>query len=61
MNDIVIADRLLERLTATREDQTICDSLFIAVGIVAGSQAHNAGTYQAEANWREFCGCEAFW
>jgi hypothetical protein len=63
MNDIVVADHLLERLSASREDMRISDHLSTAVGIVVGWHTHSASSSErrAEANWREFCRCDAFW
>jgi hypothetical protein len=63
MNDIVVADHLLERLSAAREGQRASDHLFTAVGIVAGWHTHSASSseHEAEANWRAFCRCDAFW
>jgi hypothetical protein len=56
MNDIVVADHLLERLCAVREDQRISDHLSTAVGLVTGWNTHSASSseHEAEANWREF-------
>jgi CHAD domain-containing protein len=63
MNDIVVADHLLERLSAARVDQGSSDRLSTAAGIVAGwyTQSASSSEHQAEANWREFCRCDAFW
>jgi len=38
-------------------------TLEVAIGIVSGWYAHSAITSEneAEANSREFCGCDAFW
>jgi hypothetical protein len=62
MNDIVVADHLLERLSASREDMRISDHLSTAVSIVVGWHTHSASSSErrAEANWREFCRCDAF-
>jgi hypothetical protein len=63
MNDLVVADHLLERLFAARKDQRISDHLSTAVGIVAGWHTHSASISEneAEANWRAFCRCDVFW
>jgi CHAD domain-containing protein len=63
MNDIVVADHLLKRLSAARDDRRIYDRLSSAAGIVAGwyMQSASSSEHQAEANWREFCHCDAFW
>jgi triphosphatase len=63
MNDIAVADHLLERLSAVRKDRRPSDHLQTAIGIVSGWHAHSAITSEneAEANWREFCSCDAFW
>jgi hypothetical protein len=58
-----VADYLLERLSADREDQRISDHLSTAVGIVAGWHTHSASAseHEAETNWREFRRCNPFW
>jgi CHAD domain-containing protein len=63
MNDIVVADHLLERLSAAREDQKISEHLSTAVGIVKGWYTHSESSseLEAEANWHEFCRCDTFW
>jgi triphosphatase len=63
MNDIVVADHLLERLSAARHDQRISDQLPTAIGIISGWHMHSASTseHEAETNWREFCGVDPFW
>jgi triphosphatase len=63
MNDIVVAEHLLERLSAAREDQRISAHLSTAVGVVAGWHTHSASSseHEAEANWREFRSCDTFW
>ncbi|MGA9723586.1 MAG: CHAD domain-containing protein [Candidatus Binatus sp.] len=63
MNDIVVADHLLERLSAAREDRRISSHLQTAAGIVSGWYAHSAATSEdeAESTWREFCVRNAFW
>ncbi|MGO9056960.1 MAG: CHAD domain-containing protein [Candidatus Binataceae bacterium] len=43
MNDIVVADHLLERLSAAHEDQRISAHLSTAVGVVTGWHTHSAG------------------
>lgn len=62
MNDIVVADHLLKRLSAAR-DRRISDLISTGGGIVAHWYSQSAGSseHQAEANWREFCRCDAFW
>jgi triphosphatase len=63
MNDIVVADHPLERLSAAREGQRASDHLHTAVGLVAGWHTHSAisSEHEAEANWHEFCRCDSFW
>lgn len=63
MNDIVVADHLLKRLSAARDNMRVSDRLSSAAGIVAGwyMQSASSSEHQAEANWREFCHCDAFW
>lgn len=63
MNDIAVADHLLERLSALRKDRRASDHLQTAIGFVSGWHVHSAITSEneAEANWREFCGCDVFW
>jgi triphosphatase len=63
MNDIVVADHLLERLSATRGGQRISNHLSTAIGIVAGWHMHSASSskHEAETNWREFRRCNPFW
>jgi CHAD domain-containing protein len=63
MNDIVVADHLLDRLTAARESEPISHQLFTAIGVVAGWHAHNASgsEREAEAIWLGFRHCDVFW
>lgn len=63
MNDIAVADHLLERLSSVSKDRRVSDHLQTAIGIVSGWHAHSAITSEkrAEADWRAFCGCDAFW
>jgi hypothetical protein len=63
MNDIVVADHLLERLSAAREDQKISGNLLTAVGNVKGCYTHSASSseLEAETSWHEFCHCYTFW
>ena len=64
MNDIVVADHLLRRLSAApRRDRRIPERLSTAARIVAGwyTQSASSSELQAGANWREFCHCDAFW
>ena len=63
MNDIVMTDHLLDRLSVARDRQRASDRLSAAAGIVAGWHTHNASSseHEAEANWREFSICDAFW
>jgi CHAD domain-containing protein len=62
MNDIVVADLLLARLAAARDDQKISDQLSTAIGIVAGWHTYSASSseHEAETNWREFCRCDPY-
>jgi len=61
MNDVVVADHLLQRLSARRSNRP--DHLSVAMGIVVGWHAHNASSSEHDTidNWREFCGCDVFW
>jgi len=63
LNDIVVADHLLERLRVARQDQSVSNRLSIAVGIVTGWYTHSASSFEDEAaaNWRQFHDCDAFW
>ncbi len=63
MNDIMVADHLLERLSAARANQKVSGNLLTAVGIVKGWYTHSAisSELEAEANWHEFCHCDTFW
>ena len=63
MNDIVVAEHLLRRLSAARHDRRIPERLSTAARTVADWYTQSASTseHQAEANWREFCHCDAFW
>jgi CHAD domain-containing protein len=61
MNDIVVADQLLARLSAARDDQRISDHLSTAIGIVTGWHTHSASSSEDETKWREFCRCDPFW
>ncbi len=62
MNDIVVADHLLNRLSAAR-DHRISDLISTAGGIVARWYSKSARSWEkeAEANWGEFCSRDAFW
>ncbi len=64
MNDIVVAEHLLRRLSAAaRHDRRIPERLSTAARTIADWYTQSASTseHQAEANWREFCHCDAFW
>ncbi len=63
MNDVVVANHLLKRLSATRDRQRVFANLPTAIAIVVRWHTHSASSWegQAEANWREFCHCDAFW
>ena len=63
MNDIVMTNHLLERLSAARDRQRVSDRLSAAAGILAGWHTHSATSseHEAEANWREFSECDVFW
>lgn len=63
MNDVVVAEHLLERMASAHHSQRISDHLSAAAGIVTGWHAHSASgaEQEAEANWRDFCKCNAFW
>jgi hypothetical protein len=63
MNDIVMTNNLLDRLSVARDRQRVSERLSAAAGIVAGWHTHSARSseHEAEANWREFSTCDAFW
>jgi CHAD domain-containing protein len=63
LNDIVVADHLLGRLLVAREGKRASEHLSVATGMVAGWHIHSASSFEheAEANWRQFSDCEAFW
>ncbi len=63
LNDIVVAEHLLGRLSAARHDRRISDRLSDAARIVIGWYMRSASSseLQAKANWREFRHCDAFW
>lgn len=62
MNDIVVADHLLERLSAAPANQKISGNLLTALGIVKGWYTHSASSseLEAETNWHDFCHCDTF-
>lgn len=63
MNDMVVAEHLLERLSTADISQRIATHLVTAGGVVVGWHACGASTsaQEAEANWREFCQRDRFW
>ena len=63
MNDIVMTNNLLDRLSVARDHQRVSEGLSAAAGIVAGWHTHSARSseHEAEANWREFSDCDLFW
>jgi len=61
MNDVLVAEHLLQQLSARRGSQS--PGLSMAIGMVIGWHAHNAISSEQDAieNWREFCRCDVFW
>lgn len=62
MNDIVVAELLLKRLSAARDRRT-SDLISTAGRMVTRWYSQNASNseHDAEANWREFRRCDPFW
>ncbi len=64
MNDIVVAEHLLRRLSAdARRDRRIPEPLSTGARTVAAWYTQGASSleHQAEADWREFRHCGGFW
>ena len=63
MNDMVVAEYLLKRLSAAGHDQRISDSLSTVAATISRwySEGAISSEHGAEANWREFRHCRAFW
>jgi triphosphatase len=62
INDIAIADHLLEHIAASLEHNRT-HHLCTAAGLVAGWHARSASIAEQEAKaiWRQFCDCAIFW
>jgi CHAD domain-containing protein len=60
LNDIAVAEHLLEQLPAAKDR---AGYLARSIGTLIGWHAHVALASQseAEANWREFCSCDPYW
>ena len=63
MNDVVVAEHLVERLSTEHEHQRALPRLAIAAGVVVGWHARGASASAREikANWRGFCDSDLFW
>ena len=63
MNDVVVAEHLLERMTSVHQRQRVFAHLLTAAGTVIGWHARgaNAAAQEAEENWGKFCDVGCFW
>jgi CHAD domain-containing protein len=63
MNDVVVAEHLLERMTSAYRRQRVFAHLLAAAGTVIGWHARgaSAAAQEAEQNWREFRDVSFFW
>jgi triphosphatase len=63
MNDVVVAEHLLDRLAAARQRQRALDNLPSAIGMVVGWHAYGAkaSEREVEENWQKFCAAGRFW
>jgi triphosphatase len=61
LNDVVVAEHLLQNLSDRRINRR--DHLSIGIGIVIGWHQHSGSHSQHEAvqNWRSLCRCEVYW
>ena len=63
MNDVVVAEHLLERMTSVHQRQRVFAHLLTAAGTVIGWHARgaSAAAQEAEENWRQFRDVGCFW
>jgi len=63
MNDVIVAEHLLERMTSAHQPQQVFSHLLIAAGTVIGWHARgaSAAAQEAEENWRQFRDVGCFW
>jgi hypothetical protein len=63
MNDVVVAEHLLERMTSAYQRQRVSAHLLAAAGTVIGwhTRGASAAAQEAEQNWREFRDASFFW
>ena len=63
MNDVIVAEHLLERMTSAHQHQRVFAHLLTAAGTVIGWHARGASTaaQEAEENWGKFCDVGCFW
>jgi CHAD domain-containing protein len=63
MNDVVVAEHLLERMASAHQHQRVFAHLLTAAGTVIGWHARgaSAATQEAEERWRKFCDVGCFW
>jgi CHAD domain-containing protein len=63
MNDVVVAEHLLERMTSAHQLQRGFAHLLTAAGTVIGwhARAASAASQEAEENWRKFRDVGCFW
>lgn len=63
MNDVVVAEHLLERMTSVHQGQRVFAHLRTAAGTVIGWHARgaSAAAQEAQENWRQFREAGCFW
>src|SRR5215467_7740237 len=63
MNDVVVAEHLLERMTSAHQRQQVLSHLLVAAGTVIGWHARgaSAAAQEAEKNWCKFRDAGCFW
>jgi CHAD domain-containing protein len=63
MNDVVVAEHLLERMASVHQRQRVFAHLLTAAGTVIGWHARgaSAAAQEAEENWRKFRDAGCFW
>jgi CHAD domain-containing protein len=63
MNDVVVAEHLLERMASVRQRPRVFAHLLSAAGAVIGWHARgaSAAAQEAEENWRKFRDAASFW
>jgi CHAD domain-containing protein len=63
MNDVVVAEHLLERMTSVHQRGRVFEYLLTAAGTVIGWHARgaSAAAQEAEENWRKFRNVGCFW